>query len=251
MLFELWFDIPHRPTRDVDFLGFGSSDISDVENTFRDICRIDVADGVAFESASVKAVKTRNEANYPGVRVTLLAIISGARSYIQADIGFGDAVSPGPEDATYPVILDDLEAPKLRVYPHYTVVAEKFEALSTLGIANSRMKDYFDLWVMAHRSVFDGAKLHQSIRATFSRRQSTFPIEIPVGLTETFALDDQKQTQWKAFLAKNGLEAVPLEEVVGFLADFLIPVAQAVCNDNPFTSHWPAGGPWASLAGTS
>ena len=139
MLFDLWFDIPHRPTRDIDFLGFGSSKIADIENTFRDICRIEVSDGVAFEPDSVKAVEIRNEANYPGVRVTLLAIVSGARSKIQADIGFGDAVSPGPEDATYPVILNDLEAPKLRVYPHYTVVAEKFEALSTLGIANSRM----------------------------------------------------------------------------------------------------------------
>lgn len=185
------------------------------------------------------------------MRVTLLAIVSGTRSHIQADIGFGDAVSPGPEEATYPVILNDLEAPKLRVYPHYTVVAEKFETLSTLGIANSRMKDYFDLWVMAHRSVFDGDKLQQSIQATFSRRQSTFPIEIPVGLTETFAFDDQKQTQWKAFLAKNGLEAVPLEEVVGFIASFLVPVAQAVRDDDDFTSHWPAGGPWALPADTS
>lgn len=248
MLFDLWFDIPHRPTRDVDFLGFGSSEISDIENTFKDICRIGVSNDVAFEPDSVKAVEIRNE---PDVRVTLLATVCGARSHIQADIGFGDAVSPGPEDATYPVILNDLEAPKLRVYPHYTVVAEKFEALSTLGIANSRMKDYFDLWVMAHRSVFDGNKLQQSIRATFDCRQSILPVESPVGLTEAFALDGQKQTQWKAFLTKNGLEAVPLEEVVGFIAAFLMPVAQATCNDDSFSSRWPAGGPWSSPADTS
>lgn len=251
MLFDLWFDIPHRPTRDVDFLGFGSSELSDIENTFRDICRIEIPDGATFQPDSVEAVKIRNEANYPGVRVTLYATIDGARSHIQADIGFGDAVLPDPEFAPYPVILDGFEAPKLRVYPHYTVVAEKFETLSSLGIANSRMKDYFDLWVIAHRSKFDGDLLQQSIRATFSRRKTTLPDESPVGLTETFAHDDQKQKQWKAFLGKNGLEPVPLEEVVSFLAGFLMPVARAAYNDDPFTYHWPAGGPWASPADTS
>ncbi len=251
MLFDLWFDIPHRPTRDVDFLGLGSSEISEVENTFREICSIEVTDGVVFESDSIKMVEIRNEANYPGVRVTLLAFVDSARCHIQADIGFGDAVSPGPETATYPVILDDLEAPKLLVYPHYAVVAEKFETLSTLGIVNSRMKDYFDLWVIAHCTAFDGETLKQSIRATFRHRQSSLHQEIPVGLTETFSHDDQKQTQWSAFLIKNNLETLPLEEVVGFIAGFLIPVSQAACNNVPLTLHWPEGGPWTKPSETS
>ncbi len=204
-----------------------------------------------FEPDSVKAVEIHNEANYPGLRVTLLAIVSGARCHIQADIGFGDAVTPDPEDATYPVILNDLDAPKLRVYTHYTVVAEKFEALSTLGIANSRMKDYFDLWVMAQRSAFDGDKLQQSLQATFAHRQSPFPADTPVGLTEAFALDDQKQIQWKAFLAKNGLQAVPLQDVVEFIVALLMPVVRAVCNGEPFTDLWPAGGPWSSVKNSS
>ena len=251
MLFDLWFDIPHRPTRDVDFLGLGSSEISDIANTFREICGITVTDGVIFEPDSVKTLEIRNEANYPGVRVTLLAIVDGARCHIQADIGFGDAVSPGPEVATYPVILNDLEAPELLVYPHYAVVAEKYEALSTLGIANSRMKDYFDLWVMARRTALDGETLKQSIRATFRHRQSSLPQEIPIGLTETFSHDDQKQTQWRAFLTKNNLETIPLEEVVGFIAGFLIPISEAASDDVSLTLHWPKGGPWASLSKTS
>ena len=247
MLFDLWFDIPHRPTRDVDFLGLGSSEISDIANTFREICGIAVTDGVMFEPDSVKTLEIRNEANYPGVRVTLLANVDGAHCHIQADIGFGDAVSPGPEEAKYPVILNDLEAPELLVYPHYAVVAEKFEALSTLGIANSRMKDYFDLWVMARRTAFDGETLKQSIRGTFRHRQSSLPREIPVGLTEAFSHDDQKQTQWNAFLTKNKLETTPLEEVVGFIADFLNPISQAARDDASLTLHWPKGGPWKSL----
>jgi len=251
MLFDLWFDIPHRPTRDVDFLGLGSSETSDIANTFREVCSITVTDGVVFEPDSVKTLEIRNEANYPGVRVTLLAIVDGARCHIQADIGFGDAVSPGPEEATYPVILNDLQAPELLVYPHYSVVAEKLEALSTLGVANSRMKDYFDLWVMARRTAFDGETLKQSILATFKHRQSSLPREIPVGLTEAFSHDDQKQTQWNAFLTKNNLETLPLEEVVGFIAGFLIPVSQAACNDAPLTLHWPEGGPWTKPSETS
>jgi len=107
------------------------------------------------------------------------------------------------------------------------------------------MKDYFDLWVIAHRSMFEGDLLQQGIRATFNRRQSILPAEPPVGLTESFAHDDQKQKQWKAFLLKNALETVSLEEVVGFIAGFLMPVAQAACNDEPFTFRWRPGGPWS------
>ena len=247
MLFDLWFDIPHRPTRDVDFLGLGSSEISEIANTFREICSITVTDGVIFEPGSVKTHEIRNEANYPGVRVTLLAIVDGARCHIQADIGFGDAVSPGPKKAKYPVILNDLEAPKLLVYPHYAVVAEKFEALSTLGIANSRMKDYFDLWVIARRTALDGETLKQSIRATFKHRRSSLPREIPAGLTETFSHDNQKQAQWSAFLTKNNLQTIPLEDVVDFIADFLMPIYEAACDDAPLALNWPKGGPWTSL----
>ncbi len=145
LLFMLWYDVPQRPTRDADLLGFGPEDIYSVANAFRDICAIEVDDGIAFDAGSVKATAIRKEAGYGGVRVELRAILDGARIALQVDIGFGDVVTPAPETISYPVLLEDLPSPGLRAYPKYTVVAEKFHALSALGMANSRMKDYFDL----------------------------------------------------------------------------------------------------------
>lgn len=142
LLFDLWFDVQHRPTRDADSLGFGSSDLRSLEQTFKQICTIEADDGVLFQADSVHAEEIRNEANYPGVRITLVSTLDGARSHLQIDVGFGDVVTPAPEKIEYPVLLDDLKAPKLRTYPKYTVIAEKFEAICMLGMGNSRMNDY-------------------------------------------------------------------------------------------------------------
>lgn len=249
LLFDLWFDVPHRPTHDADFLGIGPSELPLVESTFKDVCGLEVDDGVKFLSATVHAAEIRKEANYAGIRVTLSATLDGARCKMQADIGFGDAVTPGPQTVDYPTILQDLAAPKLQAYPRYTVVAEKFEALTTLGIANSRMKDYFDLWVLAQHADFSGVILCQAISATFSRRKSSIPTSAPVGLTAAFATDKQKQTQWRAFLRKNSLEVLPLEDVVRSLSGFLMPAAQAAadCVESA-PAFWKAGGPWGPNA---
>ncbi|QIB66505.1 nucleotidyl transferase AbiEii/AbiGii toxin family protein [Kineobactrum salinum] len=176
LLFDLWFDIPHRPTRDADFLGFGSAELPDIESVFREICTIESHDGVVFQPDTVHAAEIRKEANYAGVRVMLLGVIDSARCQIQIDIGFGDAVTPSPEDVEYPIMLTEFAAPKLRAYPRYTVVAEKVEALSSLGIANSRMKDYFDLWILlAQHTDFDGDILRQAVQSTFDRRNTALP----------------------------------------------------------------------------
>lgn len=244
LLFDLWFDIPHRPTRDADFLGFGSAELPHIVSIFREICAIETHDGVAFQPDTVHAAEIRKEANYAGVRVMLLGVIDGARCQIQIDIGFGDAVTPGPEDVEYPVMLSEFAAPKLRVYPRYTVVAEKFEALSSLGIANSRMKDYFDLWILARHTDFDGDILRQAVQATFDRRKTTLTGQAPFGLTDAFAQDAQKQTQWQAFLKKNRLEALALSEVITAVNTFMLPVIVAASANMAFPSHWQAGGPW-------
>ena len=246
LLFDLWFDIPHRPTRDADFLGFGSPELSHIEGTFKEICGIDANDGVTFQANTVHAAEIRKDANYAGVRVMLLGVIDGARCQIQIDIGFGDAVTPGPEDVEYPVMLTEFAAPKLRVYPRYTVVAEKFEALSALGIANSRMKDYFDLWVLARHTDFDGDVLRQAVQATFDRRKTTLTGQAPFGLTDAFARDAQKQIQWQAFLKKNRLEALALDDVIAALAIFLLPVIEAASANTVLPARWQAGGPWSS-----
>ena len=224
LLFDLWFDVRHRPTHDADFLGFGSAEIPQVEAVFRDICRIEVDDGIVFDPDSVKAAEIRKEANYAGVRVTLLGILDKARCSVQADIGFGDAVVPGPDEVDYPIILDGMPAPHLRVYPRYTVVAEKLEALTSLGMLNSRMKDFFDLWVLARYSEFDSQILSRAIAATFERRQTAIPEGVPIGLSIEFADDSQKDKQWNAFLRKNAIDPKPLSEVIADLREFLMPV---------------------------
>lgn len=222
LLFDLWFDEPHRPTRDMDFLGFGPAEIPRLEEIFRAICEINVKeDGITFDPASVKGQEIRKEANYSGIRITLLGTLERAQCPVQADVGFGDAVTPRPDDTNYPVLLEGLPAPTLRVYPRYTVIAEKFEAIVSLGMTNSRMKDFFDLWVLSLHSTLDAGILRTAITATFNRRGTDLPVITPIGLSDGFAADSGKQTQWRAFIAKNRLNAPPLPEVVTLLRAFL------------------------------
>ena len=188
-----------------------------MENTFRNLCQIIVDDGIEFDPQSVKGTEIRKEAGYGGVRIDMVAKLDGARIALQIDIGFGDAVTPGPESVSYPVLLGDLPAPSLRAYPKYTVVAEKFQAICMLGMANSRMKDYFDLWVLLRDDDLDPVQLRQAIDATLTRRQTPPLTSVPVGLTDDFAADAGKQTQWRAFLKKNKLEPIALNDVVQML----------------------------------
>ena len=246
LLFDLWFDIPHRPTRDADLLGFGPAELPTLEAVFRDLCGavVEPADGICFQPETVRAQEIRKEANYGGIRVTLVGLLAGARCPVQIDVGFGDAVTPGPEPVEYPTLLPELPAPRLRAYPRETVVAEKLEALVTLGIANSRMKDYFDLWVLASHADFDGEILTRAIRATFSRRATPLPEGVPFGLSEAFAVDAQKQTQWRAFLRRNALEPIELTEVLDLLSRFLVPPLRAARTAMPASVHWVHGPGW-------
>ncbi len=244
LLFDLWFDVPHRPTHDADFLGYGSAEIPHIEALFQGVCQIEVDDGIVFQPETVKADEIRKEANYAGVRVTLIGVLDGARCPVQLDIGFGDAVVPGPEEVHYPVILGEMPEPHLRVYPRYTVVAEKLEALTSLGMLNSRMKDYFDLWILARHSDFDGAVLSKAIKATFERRRRALPNGVPIGLTDEFTQDVQKEKQWQAFLRKNALDKTPLATVVGDLRNFLLPVLAAVAAGGAHDHPWRASAGW-------
>ena len=219
LLFSLWYDQPHRPTRDADLLGFGPDDIDTAVAAFREICAMEVEDGIAFDPASVKGSVIRKEAGYGGVRIDLLAKLDGARITLQVDIGCGDAVTPAPESVSYPVLLDDLPAPKLRSYPKYTVVAEKFHAVCLLGMANTRMKDYFDLWVLLTEGALEPTELRRAVVATFARRQLQVPDTTPSGLSHAFAQDAVKTAQWIAFLKKNRLQALNLMDVVTLLRD--------------------------------
>ena len=244
LLFDLWFDVPHRPTHDADLLGFGSSEIPHLEAVFSDICRIQVEDGIEFDPNSVHGSEIRKEANYAGVRIVLMGLLDGARCPVQVDVGFGDAVVPGPESVIYPTILTGMQAPELRAYPRYTVVAEKLEALTSLGMLNTRMKDFFDLWVLAKHSDFDGVLLTQAVTATFERRRTTLPKGIPIGLSDEFLQDDQKNKQWLAFLRKNALNSIPLATVINELREFLLPVLRVAVSDSTQDAAWQAGVGW-------
>ena len=213
LLFDMWFDHPQRPTRDIDLLGFGPADLHDLTTMFKDICAVPCVDGMTYDLATVRAAAIRKDANYGGVRVTMLGRLDGARCHVQVDVGYGDAVTPAAEKMTFPVLLDDMPPPQLRTYPVYSVVAEKYQAIASLGIANTRMKDYFDLWILAQHAVIDRDVLAQAIAATFERRGTSVPEMAPLGLSPTFANDLLKQRQWRAFLSKNHLVAPELPEV--------------------------------------
>ena len=221
LLFDLWFDVPHRPTRDADFLGFGSADTEALAVTIRDICGVAVDDGMRFDSASITIEEIREDVRYGGLRVRLLGRLGNARCTVQLDVGYGDAVTPGPEEAVYPTLLDDQPPPRLRVYPRASVAAEKLEAIVSLGMANSRMKDYFDLRALAHEGVLDAQLLGDAIAATFQRRGTAVPVDVPLGLSDEFARDAAKRAQWKAFLGKNRLDAPTLDEVIGEVRRFV------------------------------
>jgi len=245
MLFAVWTDDPHRATRDVDFLGFGDSAVNQIAQIFKELCAVQVEeDGVIFLPETVTAEPIRDHMEYGGVRVVMRGELAGARIPIQADIGFGDAITPEASEISYPVLLAD-PAPILLSYPRETVVAEKYQALVSLGVANTRMKDFYDLWVLAREYEFEGAILLQAIKATFSRRQTAVPEQTPLALTADFFEDPQKNTQWDAFLNKGvNYDTTGLADVCGLLESFLLPPTQAIGRNEEFTAHWPTGGPW-------
>ena len=238
LLFALWYDAPHRPTRDADLLGFGPDDEANLIATFRDIAAMDLGDGIVFDPESVQAQAIREDNTYGGTRITLVARIGSARCALQIDVGFGDAVTPGPQTVAYPTLLNDFKAPTLRVYPVYTVIAEKYQAMVMLGQANSRLKDFFDLAVIARRTELDGATLAAAITATFARRQTALPTQRPLALTKQFSGDAAKLRQWQAFLNKNRIDAASLGDTVALPDDLLWPPTQVAVASSQATATW-------------
>jgi predicted nucleotidyltransferase component of viral defense system len=246
MLFRVWTDQIHRPTRDLDLLSRGEPSLEALGQVFCDICQIPVEDdGLIFDPTTVTAERIKQDQEYEGVRVGCRAQLDQARIDLQIDVGFGDAVVPEPTTVTYPAMLD-FASPVLRAYPRETVVAEKYQAMVMLGIANSRMKDFFDLWTLANTFEFDGASLCRAIQATFTRRKTALPTAPPLALTAEFGADVAKVRQWDAFIKKGRLDAggVTLEQVCAFLSGFLMPPTLAIGAGEEFPKAWPPAGPW-------
>jgi predicted nucleotidyltransferase component of viral defense system len=219
MLLTSWFTDPLRPTQDLDLLGFGNSDASAMLSIFREVCGVAVDDGVAFDVAALNVDLIREELEYGGLRLKTFATIDGARIRVIVDIGFGDAVEPS--EIVLPVLLD-LPAPTLRAYPPETVIAEKFQAMVMLGRANSRMKDFYDIWVLSRSHSFGGDELARAIRATFDRRKTDVPTTPPDCLTQAFAGDPTKMQQWSSFVADVAAKPGSLADVIADLAAFLM-----------------------------
>ena len=235
-LFTLWTGQSHRPTKDLDLLGWGSSAISDVEATIRAICGVQDEDGILFDSKSVEGAKIQEDDEYEGVRIKLNTHLAGARIPLQIDIGFGDAVYPEPELASFPVLLP-MDAPLIRAYPREASIAEKLHAMVELDIRNSRMKDFYDIWFIASTWTFDMASLRKAIIASFGRRRLSVPETVPFALTKDFLNDTQKKQQWNAFVSRldPADKAPSLEEVGVMLRTFLLP---CLSSENPGVRRW-------------
>lgn len=249
LMFIVWKAPRSRATRDIDFLGRGESSIERLVQVVSDVCRIAVApDGMIFDADTVTGVRIKEDTDYEGVRVTFKGYLGQARTAMQIDVGFGDAVNPKPQTIDYPVLLD-MPAPRLKGYPRETVVAEKFQAMVQLGLINTRMKDYYDLWLLARQFNFDGGSLGVALKGTFARRKTNLILE-PVALSGTFASDNQKKAQWAAFRGRTRLENIPEElgEVIAALKGFLLPITTACIDGDPAALNWTAPGPWRQVA---
>ena len=250
LLFELWTDQSHRPTRDADFLSQGENTLERFQKIFEEICELKVADdGLRFDTASVKVGRIKEDQDYEGIRVTFLGYLEKGRLPVQIDIGFGDAITPDPVWTSYPTLLEN-PSPILLAYPRETVVAEKFEAMVKLGIANTRMKDFHDLKTLASLFSFSSHSLSEAIRRTFDRRKTPLPQEaLPSALTAEFYNDATKQKQWEAFVSKNKLYIAPitLQEVTESIQAFVIPVLPSPASENVPDLKWEPGGPWQQV----
>ena len=250
-LFTLWDEQPHRMTRDIDLLGLGDSAIPELVRVFQDICALPADDdGLRLQADEITGEEIREDQVYGGIRIRLSAYIGKTRIRVQVDIGFGDAVTPGTEEVSIPCLLD-LPKPRLRAYPQETVIAEKTQVMVVLGMANSRMKDFYDLWTLARNHEYDGRSLSEALRATFARRRTAIPEDMPIGLSEEFGADGVKRVQWQAFMRKSGLAAdrPELAAVIEVMREFLLPPMEAARDGRLLSSRWYPKHGWSGVLG--
>lgn len=246
LLFTVWLDDPFRPTRDLDLLGTGKAEANAVAIIFREILRQKVPDdGLAFDLPALSVTTIRDAARYGGTRIETEASLDGARVPIRIDIGYGDAVTPKPLEIDYPTLLDS-PVPHLRAYPKETVVAEKLEAITSLGLINSRMKDFYDLCMLARHFEFDRSALVDAVAKTFERRGTLIPDGPPDGLTNAFAERREVQSQWRGFRTRDKLSAdiADFGQCVSEIRRFIGPVLEDARNGSFTSGRWPPGGPW-------
>jgi hypothetical protein len=245
LLLTAWRAPLSRPTMDIDLAGRTSNQLDHIKDVVGTVCDIAVdSDGIEFDRASIDVSRIKEDADYEGVRVRFHGTLARARIPMQLDIGFGDVITPEPTEIEYPALLD-FPAPVLRAYPKETVVAEKLEALTTLGVLNSRIKDYYDLALLSRMYPFEGERLAAAIVATFSHRGTAIEAE-PIGLTREYCDDSARVLQWRAFVRRSrfGEEAGDLTSLVDEIRPFVLPVLSTVAAESPLKARWKPGGPW-------
>ncbi|MBS1808790.1 MAG: nucleotidyl transferase AbiEii/AbiGii toxin family protein [Acidobacteria bacterium] len=246
LMLRVWDLSQARPTMDIDLLGRAANTVENLVEIIRQCLSVEVAeDGIQFDPGSVLGEPITVEKKYQGVRVRVRGTLGNARLSLQLDFGFGDVVVPGPVWIDYPQLLD-FGPPHLLGYTPESVIAEKFQALVELELANTRLKDFFDLWKLSQTLTFDSEILMQAITATFKQRGTPLPTTLPLALTEAFYDDPNRQAQWNGFLRRGRLEAEakPLADIALLIAEFLLPLTQAAATNSPFKKHWLPGGNW-------
>jgi len=245
LMLAVWRAPMSRPTMDIDLLGHGGNNVEGLVAAIREVCETPVeGDGLLFDPATVAGERIAEEAVYQGVRIRFRGALGNARIAMRLDIGFGDVVEPSPLLVDYPTLLD-MPAPRLRGYTRESSVAEKLAAMVSLGELNSRMKDFFDIWLLSRHFEFDGATLAKAVARTFTTRGMEMP-RLPVGLTRAFVEVPGKAAQWRGFIRKSRLADAPgeLGEVVRAVGAFLAPITEALAADRAFAASWAAPGPW-------
>jgi len=248
-LLALWGGNMYRPTRDLDFTGYGSAEKADILQALREIClQPDEGVELVFDPDSLVIEPIRDDSEYHGFRIRFGASLGGSKISMMIDIGFANAILPSAQDAEYPTLLDDA-APYIRTYPREAVVAEKLHAMVVLGERNSRFKDFYDMNTMAREFSFDGKTLAGAIAATFERRNTQIGEVLPVALTSRFYSDEARARSWRTYLDRNGLPGAPQDftQVGEAALAFLLPMWEALTNKSEFESRWTADGPWEKV----
>ena len=248
MLFVTWPEHVFRPTGDLDLLGEGNPDPAALTELFTRICHVEVKDdGIVFDPASLRVEPVREADRYQGARLAMNATLAGAKIRVLVDIGFGDHVYPAPKRESFPGLLPDMPTAKLLMYPPETVVAEKFQAIVTLGEANTRIKDFHDIWVTTRTFPFELANLVEAVGGTLKRRETALPTEMPLALTDAFAKVVEERGLWSGFLRRNPptLQPPPFSELLAELRRFFLPVIASLAAPEGTQGRWDRdGGTW-------
>lgn len=246
LMFNVWGLSERRITLDIDFLAHYDNRIVSIEKVIKSVCKtIVIPDGLFFDPENVKGQLIKEDADYEGVRIKFLGMLERSRIPIQIDLGFGDIIYPKAQEIKYPAILD-FPQPEFKGYPRESVVSEKFEAIIKLGLLNSRMKDFYDIWLMMRKFKFHGSKLVEALRRTFAHRKTLFPEKLSLFAEEIYDEKSDRQILWKAFLIKNEIQHVPekLFIVAKNIETFLIQPIESIIKEEKFNKIWEASGCW-------